>query len=541
MTCERHSWVHGLIGRIALAWIAGGVIGCARLYPAPALSTLPSRILPPPVAVETIDVDDEAESADAEGPVGKITYSAKFACMDDPGKVWTLAEAIEFGLNNNPRLRAAAEAIAMAQGGKQAAFAPFLPSAVSSIKYVASASEVPGFSGTFVPYVIGLGPGVQEFDMAEMQVQWTLWDFGRSLGRYEQAAERVDVARLRSERARQTIAFDVAVAYLHLLYTQAVQRVERQAIVQAEAILRDARDAFEGGVIDKDGVLRAELQLAEAKQKNIASDTAEQTAVAALNLAMGRNVSSAATVLAIDWEPNLQLTLGDGLQLAVDNRREIEAARRTIVIAQRGHQAAQGEFLPRVFVRGVLAHVDGQGIDVGNVQIGGIHVEQGLYEGGRRSGEAKSAKAAVRAAEAQAQVVCDNIAFEVNQAYRAIAEARQRIELSKSSVAFAEENVRIVVDKYKTGDRTPTDVVDAQTTLTRASQSRWTAMFDYQASLVRLEYAAGVQIGSLSGLARPTDCVVETNGAESSEPAQTVAPREKRTQTEPIAQEEMQP
>ena len=43
----------------------------------------------------------------------------------------------------------------------------------------------------------------------------------------------------------------------------------------------------------------------------------------------------------------------------------------------------------------------------------------------------------------------------------------------------------------RTGDATPTDVVDAETALTRAQQSYYQALYDYLTALARIDYAMG--------------------------------------------------
>jgi outer membrane protein TolC len=52
--------------------------------------------------------------------------------------------------------------------------------------------------------------------------------------------------------------------------------------------------------------------------------------------------------------------------------------------------------------------------------------------------------------------------------------------------------------RYLNGNATPTDVVDAETSTTRAEQRYFTSIYDYLGSLARLEYAMGMDQGCLS-------------------------------------------
>src|SRR5262245_53833284 len=96
----------------------------------------------------------------------------------------SLEEAIALGLRNNPRVSEAAAQIAAARAGADAAFAPFLPEVGTSFRYSAFTDPViPG--GSFVP--ASLSGGDESFSVAEAGTRWTLYDFGRTAGRYGQA------------------------------------------------------------------------------------------------------------------------------------------------------------------------------------------------------------------------------------------------------------------------------------------------------------------------------------------------------------------
>jgi outer membrane protein TolC len=51
--------------------------------------------------------------------------------------------------------------------------------------------------------------------------------------------------------------------------------------------------------------------------------------------------------------------------------------------------------------------------------------------------------------------------------------------------------VRLVTLRYENGDATPTDIVDAQNSLTRAAQDLYTSQYDYLSALVRMDYVTG--------------------------------------------------
>src|SRR5262249_51156981 len=127
------------------------------------------------------------------------------------------------------------------------------------------------------------------FAQAELQMLWTLYDFGRTRGRYGQAVSRERIAELQLARAKETVAFDVATDYMQGLLTAAVRGVQEEATRSAEAPLKDPRARRAAGVADRDDVLRAEVQLSESREALVVAQEAELAALARLNNVLGRN------------------------------------------------------------------------------------------------------------------------------------------------------------------------------------------------------------------------------------------------------------
>jgi outer membrane protein len=190
----------------------------------------------------------------------------------------------------------------------------------------------------------------------------------------------------------------------------------------------------------------------------------------------------------------LSVPLGGCLQLAVANREEFGVVIDSIRSARLGVGVARADYMPRVLVGGVAAHEDTNSGTHANLAAGGLSVELTLFEGGKRLGRQRMAEAEAGSALAQGEEVCDRIAYEVSVAYAAIADARERIGQSETAGTAATENLRVVRGLLKQGDATPTDVVDGELALTRAQQSYYTALYDYQIALARLAYAVGLPI-----------------------------------------------
>ncbi|HEV3444742.1 MAG TPA: TolC family protein, partial [Gemmataceae bacterium] len=115
-----------------------------------------------------------------------------------------------------------------------------------------------------------------------------------------------------------------------------------------------------------------------------------------------------------------------------------------------------------------------------------------LYTGGKHQGELRAAAADIEAAIAEGQAILDAISLQVNLAYRGVVAAKERIDLSRTAVVQAQENLRLVRVRYRNGNATPTDIVDSESALTRSQQRFFSATYTYLAALARLDYSVGV-------------------------------------------------
>jgi outer membrane protein TolC len=421
------------------------------------------------------------------------------------GRPLSLPEAIQMAFRLQPRLHAQLETIAQARGAQQIAFSAFLPIAAANYDVgeyslgvggapIKLGKGLPGFS--FLPGLgalpVGLNVGTT-FELAELKVQWLLLDFGRRLGRYEQARLANDVAALQTDRAFQTVANEVAVAYYDVLRSQALRRTAQDAYRRSEEELADARKREREGVIEREIVLRSEVQNAETRQLLHASTQGEFVALAGLNLAIGLKCNQPVQVADIPESPPLSLSLCDCLQTATRERREFQVVQRTVEIAVQGTRVARAEFAPKVIADGLLFNFQQRQFDGhADFRLGFIRLDWILFEGGRRIAANRVAESQVRQAMAEAESIADNIAFQVNEAYRNAVTAWVGIDDSRPAVDQARENYRLVQLRLREGAATPTEIADAQAALTRAEQNFANARYNYLIAMTRLEYAMGV-------------------------------------------------
>jgi outer membrane protein TolC len=463
--------------------------------------------IPVPVAQLKSAREGDSEFAQMQIPVRESKASG------EPAQTLTLTEAMDLAFRQQPRLRVFLESVEQARRGEDIAFAPFLPLATAGYSvggFDVNAGGLGVLVGqpsafTFIPALGAVPIGLDintGYELAEIRLQWLICDFGRRLGRYRQAGLAAEIAQLQTDRAFQTVANEVSVAYYQVLRTRALRKTAQDAVRRAKDDLDVARKLEKGGALEKEKRLRVEVQLAESHRLLDAAEGAEAVAVAALNLAIGLNVNAPTGVVETSDIPPFTQSLAECLQTAVGLRREFQVARQSIQVADEGRQVAKADFAPRIVAEG-YANDYQQASPRGHADlaVGFIKLEWGLFEGGKRVAELRVADSKIRAAMAQAESIADTVAFQITEAYRNMITARLAIDRSRPAVAQAEENYRLVHARAREGDATSAEITDAESTLTRAQQAYLNSIHDYLIALARLEYAIGATPtpGSSSG------------------------------------------
>lgn len=399
---------------------------------------------------------------------------------------------------SNPRLLVYRAQVERSAGLADVAFAPFLPQVDLLNRVLATNPALsPGAPGPVGGILPDRFPASYTAGQIELQIQWLVHDFGRTASRHGQALSRTKIASLQLDRARETVGYDAAVAYLHGLQSKALRFIHEEARRQAQAVLGDTRAQQQAGVALREAVLRAEVQLAQTQDALLRAHEAELAAQAQLNHVLGREASLPIELSERQQIPPLGLSLPECLGIALRQRQEIGIVRELLGIASLGREAAASEFCPKIYLLSGLGYVQGDNVMDGWSLGAGLHLNQGLYQGGKRRAELQVADAEMHEALAQSRVLLDTISLEVTLAYRHATTARQRIDLARPTLVQASENLRLQRERYRNGDATPTDLVDAQTTFTRASERLTTAIYEYQLALARLDYVVGNAPGSL--------------------------------------------
>ncbi|MEW5724361.1 MAG: TolC family protein [Thermodesulfobacteriota bacterium] len=461
-----------------------------------------------PAAVpEPAPADGSGDPAPAEQPPAGQAPPA--AASDgggaDPAEpdnhIFTLNECLVRALRRNPALRSAALDVEAARLAKEQAFTSFLPSLSLTYSYT-RLDEDPYSSGLTIPGLVTLPPS-QAGDRDNYELTGTitqpLFTGFASTSQYRLAQLGLNVAEIARDQAAMDMVLRVKQAYFGMLEAKKSLEVAEQSVKQLEAHLEMTKSFFDVGLVPKNQVLQAEVQLAQSVQQKTLAEHGLMYARSALNTLMQRPMDAPLEVEDVLVHKPLGKSLEECLAAAQVRRPEILATQRQIRMKEYGIMLAKSGHYPTVSLmynkvkKGDTWEVEGGRYHEGDSWNFMALATWRLWEWGRTDKEVQKKEAEHRQARSTLVQVQDAVQLEVKQAYLNLQAAEKNITVGKKAVEQAEENFRMAQERYKEQVAPATDVIDAETLLTHARTNYYRALYDYNLAVAVLERAMGLR------------------------------------------------
>ncbi len=121
----------------------------------------------------------------------------------------------------------------------------------------------------------------------------------------------------------------------------------------------------------------------------------------------------------------------------------------------------------------------------------GVALRWDVWKGNQHWSRVAASRHAETRAAAERRQVESATALRVRQAWFSFRSAQERLEVAETTVAQAEESLRIIRNRYESGLETVTELLRSETALTEARFRRLAALYEQRTSRAGLEYAAG--------------------------------------------------
>ncbi len=434
-----------------------------------------------------------------------IFFSAPISAHSQP---LTLEESITLALQNSPQIKAAQEAIKLAEGQMVEAKGAMLPQISANGSYLYF-GELPttilDFGDMPSPFGPVAGPdapptesGPIEIEMGarhnwkgEVAVQQPLFTFGKLWNRYKQtiASQQAAVAGLNS--VQQQLELQVHEAFYGVLLAQEYLKVSRQAVELVEAQVKVAQQLRDVEIATDFEVLRAQVQLASVQSQQVRVENTLQLAQNRFKMILGLDMNTAVNVEgSLDYQPQ-EFDLAALIDTALKHRPDL---------AQLTWQEKAGEKLVRIAKAGYLPNIS----IAGNYSLNdtdqqprystwnvAVVANIPIFNGFATRGKVHQAEAGLRQIQYGHEQLRDAIEMEVRTAYLQLRGTAALVEVQRRSVEQAEEGLRLAQLRYENGMLTSVELIDSQLALTQARVNRLQAQHDYVVGLARLQKAIG--------------------------------------------------
>ncbi|HNZ65713.1 MAG TPA: TolC family protein, partial [Smithella sp.] len=247
----------------------------------------------------------------------------------------------------------------------------------------------------------------------------------------------------------------------------------------------------------KNDLLYAEVELANGKQALVRAQNAVELAKSRLNSLLKRDIFSPVNVVdQLTYEPMKQ-SFEECLKIARQSRPELKISSLKAEQAGKLVRISQSEYFPAVSVIGNYGrfgdHASVHGSDYKDAESWYVMAvaNWNFWEWGRTKFRVDAGRARENQAIAASKELNDQVVLEIKNAYLILLEAENQISVSQKLIEQAEENFRIAEERYKERVATATEVLDAQTLLTRAKSEYANALGDYNINYARLQRAMG--------------------------------------------------
>lgn len=266
----------------------------------------------------------------------------------------------------------------------------------------------------------------------------------------------------------QVEAVNAAVCYqTDIQYWSTVARREVVAVAEdfrnsMASLVNTIRERVEVGLVDPQDLLMAEVKLNEAEYQLLQAQSNFEIGRMALNSMIGLRLENPTEVDALIP----MVIINDSIWISTGaGRPEIRMAYDRIQIAESTKKMNDARFKPQFYV-GVDGSYSSPGynfkkdLDPNYAVYAKVSVP--IFEWGKRKSEKRASSFRVGMAEDNLNKVMDQVELEVGVARKALAQAVERVHLSESSLAKAEENEAKAMERYNEGKVSVVEVIEAQ-------------------------------------------------------------------------------
>ncbi len=313
-------------------------------------------------------------------------------------------------------------------------------------------------------------------------------------GRISHSIEAAEAAALASQHDETTtilnIKLQVASAFIAIFRAEKSLEVAQSHVISLKAHAKDVYNLYEQGMVARNDLLAAEVELSNAEQSVLQQENRVQMAKANFNQLLNRDLT--ANVDLIEQFP--EIPQGDYAELseqALLKRAELSGLAEQAHALEEQAASVKAGLWPQVNVSGGYQYTQNKYQTYEGMWMANATVQWQIYDGStaHRSDALNSQALAV---SSQRNDLISAIQLQVRQAWLAIQETQKRVAVTQKATGQADENLKVSNERYQQGLAAHIEVLNAEDLRIRTYNNFNNARYDAVMANLNLRRALGI-------------------------------------------------
>lgn len=419
------------------------------------------------------------------------------------GKVLSLKESIELGLQNSKELKLSHSKLNTADAKLAEINSQFLPQFKLSGNYTRLSDNIPAFEVQLpnAPSKFTISEPIYDnysFRLGFSQPIFT----GMKLNSLKSSAHNNIKASLSEiSKEENEVAFNIYNAYWNYYKAEEIKKLISQSIIQMEEHLRNAKHFFDNELISKNDLLKLEVQYSNTKLMLIEAEKNRNLAKMMFNKSIGIELTSDTSVKGDEIN---EITINESIEKifaeALSERDELKTLSYKLDASKDLINAAKSNWFPSIYLNGNLNHSNPNprfqppAAEFNTNWELGLTLSWDIWNWGLTSSQSKQAEETKVQLEVNKEQLIENIQQEVYSNYLEMKKNHEKVIVNMDALKQADENYRITSEKFRVQIASTTDLIDAETLKLQAETNLKTAEVELQVSKVKLDKSLGRRI-----------------------------------------------
>jgi outer membrane protein TolC len=295
------------------------------------------------------------------------------------------------------------------------------------------------------------------------------------------------------------LIYNVKLAFYSVLSSKSVAENANNALRRTEDQMELVMARDELGLADPTEVTQIKVSLAQTRLTGIQTKNTERKSIESLLMLLSMPFETEIELVEPQAQTREFATLDDYLDAAINNSPQVSSAELARRRARLSNISTWSAYIPGVSASysynwsnsempSTLPEFD----DEASWSVG-LSANWTIFAGTSRIARIRSANSSLRDAETNLKMVIQSIEASVRDAYRQSEESGARIDLAEARVEDARLNAELFNEKFKLGDSTLFETLEAELSLREAEDEEIGARFDYNMAIAELARWSGIE------------------------------------------------